>query len=180
MTEIEKLLIEYRIKDMMEDTIVYEDKEFTDLIKDNKDIFMNRNMKSFIGYALGQTKKFGIKGARYDELDKFVKYIKTFPESSDIKMEDLFESISNEIAMNKFNYIKFIDAPGPKGSGIQKDITYLTVLGKMFSGSLKVDYFISRVEELYNQFGNRTVSTAKSAEKHKELVEELKLLRYLV
>jgi hypothetical protein len=136
-------------------------------MKENADVFKNKNMKSFIGYALGQTKKFGIKGARYGELKTFVTYFDKISEkhSYETKMEEVFDELESIVKKENFKYIKFTMALGPKTSNVQKEIPYFTVLGKMFSGSVTVGYFIERVNLLFNQFGNRTKTIANTKSK---------------
>ena len=145
-------------------TIVFEDSNFTDLIKKNYKNFLNTNMKSFIGYALGQTKKFGIKGARYDELDSFVKsFENSYKVSSSEKIGNIFDELADFIC--DYNYIKFVTAPGPKANRVQEDIKYISVLGKLFSGDVTIEYFFDRINNLYRQFGNRTKTIAKTEAK---------------
>jgi len=150
-----------------EDTIVYEDKEFTDLIKSNYEIFLNKNMKSFIGYALGQTKKFGIKGARYDELDTFVNDFRVdWGTNHDHKLSTRYEEIRKYIKDKDFKYIKFVMAPANRNTGGgTDDQEYISVLGKLFLGTVTVEYFYDRVKKLYDQFGNRTKTIAGTTSK---------------
>ncbi len=149
-----------------EDTIEFEDEDFTNLIKSNYKTFLNSNMKSFIGYALGQTKKFGIKGARYDELDSFVKWLKVEDFSkTDDNLGDIFNEIEIFIDSKELKYIKFMEALGPRGSGDYKNIKYVSVLGKMFEGRVTLEYFMERIIKLYNQFGNRTKTIANTVSK---------------
>jgi hypothetical protein len=150
-----------------EDTIMFQDKEIIDKIRKEYKVFLNKNMKSFIGYALGQTKKFGIKGARYDELDKFIDFTKMIPDYLEgAKLGTLFTGIKEYISTNKLQYIKFVMAPGPRvQGGRQDDIEYVSVLGKLFSATVTIDYFIDRVTKLYDQFGNRTKTVAQTASK---------------
>jgi len=152
-----------------EHNIIYKTPEM-DMIKENYKMFLNSDMKSFIGYALGQTKKFGIKGARYEELDSFVKeFFNTIPTevvSKSDKIGDLlFDSMKRFIKAKEYKYIKFIMAPGPRGSGSYDEIEYISILGKSFEGNVSSQYFIERVMKLYSQFGNRTISTAKTESK---------------
>jgi len=142
------------------DTIIYETPE-SKTIKDNYKLFLNKNMKSFIGYALGQTKKFGIKGARYNELDNFVKWLNSVDKDKSIKLENLFDDIKNYIKENNTKYIKFV-----KTQGSNNEIwDYISILGKLFHGSVTLEYFITRINQLYNQFGNRTKTIASTDSK---------------
>ena len=164
-----------------DDTIVYKNDKFVELMKENYTEFLNKNMKSFIGYALGQTKKFGIKGARYDELDSFYNEMKTDLEAfGEDKLETKFPLFEKYFNDNDIKYIKMVEARGPKSNGIYRMEPYVSVLGKLFHGRVTVEYFLERIGELYNQFGNRVITTSKSADNNKELVEELKELKKLI
>lgn len=165
--------------------IIYEDKAFTDVIRANYKRFLNKNMKSFIGYALGQTKRFGIKGARYSELDLFITKVKSYYNtdkfvilgydeeqkdntkqiSEEEKLKHLFPLFEEMIEDEKFNHIKFVLAPGPRGMGSNNLVSYISILGKLFEGGVSIAYFIERVGILYEQFGNRTITVSKTDSK---------------
>jgi len=148
---------------------VYENTKFTNLMKNKYNIFLNKNVKSFIGYALGQTKKFGIKGARYSELDKFVKLFADWTnEHINSKMDEngSWDILKDLINKQNYKYIKFVKAAGPKGSNhYNNEIEYLSVLGKLFSGNVTNQYVNERIVKLYDQFGNRTKTVANTASK---------------
>lgn len=149
-----------------DDTIMFADESFIKDIKENYKHFLNRNMKSFIGYALGQTKKFGIKGARYDELVKFINDFKIISKQreSDILL-DFFPLVANYIEYNKLKYIKIVQAQGPRSNKEIKMVPYISVLGKLFEENIKVDYFVERISSLEAQFGNRTKTIASTESK---------------
>lgn len=146
-----------------EDTILLSSYE-SEYIKENYSKFLNREVKAFIGYALGQTKKYGIKGSRFTELVKFNNFI--FDDlcviPKDTKLSVVFDYIEENI--ENFKYIKFIQAPGPRGSKGNEIITYISVLGKMFSGDVTLDYFYERIKKLEDEFGNRTRSSAEGVD----------------
>lgn len=147
-----------------EDTIVYQDTKFTETMKKHYSSFLNKNMKSFVGYALGQAMKFGIKGTRYKELKEFVDYLSCL-ESNDNKLQTFFDDFKKYIEKNNCKYIKFIIAPGPRSSGKQENIEYISILGKMFEGNVTYSYFEERVKSLEGQFGNRTKTIAETESK---------------
>lgn len=146
--------------------IIYEDKAFTDVIRANYKRFLNKNMSSFIGYALGQTKRFGIKGARYSELDSFVKSLPEITEENkEQKLKHFFGLFEELINKNKYEYIKFVQAPAPRGKGDNNFIPYISILGKLWEGGITIEYFVERVNKLYEQFGNRTITVSKTDSK---------------
>ena len=158
-----------------EDTIIYQDKDFVNLMKENYKHFLNKNMSAFIGYALGQSKRFGVKGARYDELNSFVGLLRNFSEEEkQMKLSSFFEYIRN--ITYDYKYIKFTEAPGPKRESKELE-TYISVLGKLFHGNVTLGYFLERITKLYNQFGNRakTISKTKTKTDFKALSHALRI-----
>jgi len=151
---------------MFSDKIVFEDEYFTSLVKEHYMSFMNKNMKSFIGYALGQTKKFGIKGARFEELTRFVEFLKELNNTGDEKLKTLFPVFEKFFKEQNFNFIKMTKAPGPKGArGVSEIEEYVSVLGKLFHENMSIEYFQDKIYSLFKQFGNRTRSTALTEDK---------------
>jgi predicted nucleotidyltransferase len=136
----------------------------SNLIKENYKIFLNKNMKAFIGYAVGQARRFGIKGDRYNDLEEFSKFVDILPNSEET-LGDYFMAMKDYIKTNKFKYIKFVIASGSRGNEIGNEVEYVSILGKMFEGRVSVSYFKERFKQFFNQFGNRTKTIAKTAEK---------------
>jgi len=139
--------------------IIMSNNKFLNLLKENYKYFLNKNMKSFIGYSLNHTKKFGIKGERYKELSVFIKLIET------IKTEKLsFKFIKSLIKTRNFNYIKF-----------NKSEEYIFILGKQFSENIKTEYFKERLNILFKQFGDRTKKASLSDTDFKSLYHTLRI-----
>jgi len=84
------------------DNIVFENEEFTKLMKENYELFLNENVKSFIDYILGQTKKFGIKGARYNDLKNNVTVFDELNVHTDEKTSPKVDNLLLEI-FNRLN-----------------------------------------------------------------------------
>lgn len=154
-----------------EDSILFKDEFFVSNIKNNYKKLLTRNTRSFQGYALGQAKKFGIKGQKYHELVEFQKFTKTLTFPRTIKKEPRylrhwFSEIETFIKKNKFKHIEFTMAPGPKGSDNKnKDVLYVSVLGRLFEGGVDVEYFVRKVNEIEAGFGNRTKAIAETESK---------------
>lgn len=160
-----------------EQNIIYQQKDFVKSLQNNKDKLINKNMKSFTGYAVGQIKKFGIKGQRYEELDSFVKYVQTI-EKKDLSMNEYYEQVKEHIVKNNYKYIKYEFAPAPRGNK-ETVWEYLSVLGKLFSNNVSVSYVYERIEKLYSSFGNRTKTVAKTKTKtdFKALSHSLRIIK---
>ena len=140
-----------------EDTQIYNDQSFTSIIKQNYTRFYNRHLHSFIGYCVGQSKMYNIKGQRYNELHDFVEHFKTLAiENGDAKLERYFPAIEKIFASKSYQYVKFVKASIARGNQGYKEGRYIELLGKRFAGSVTVGYFSEKITEMEAQFGNRT------------------------
>ena len=145
---------------MWSDSVVYQNQVFIDVIKANYKSFLNRNLHSFIGYAVSQASKYGMKGTRYKELNDFSVFLDSLVFNK--KLKDSFPEFIQYISLNKPKYIKFIEAPGPKtGTG---DITYIHILGKLYSGDIVPQYFKASIKTMMEKAGNRTKSASKGTD----------------
>ncbi len=149
---------------MFSPSVIYENTEFTDLIKENYKEFLNKRLHSFVGYAIGQSAKYGIKGSRFKELKDFNEFIKDNELQGEIKLGNLFLLFSNYFNIQKTKYLRMVSAQGPKTLKAPADIEYVEILGKKYSGDVTINYFIERAKELEEQFGNRTRASTEGTD----------------
>ena len=148
-----------------EDTQVYNDRDFTQKVMQNYKKFYNRNLHSFLGYCVGQSKLYNVRGERFNELHIFVEYFnKLAQKRGNEKLESMFPLIEEMFEKKRYKYIKFTIAPTSRGSGEAKDGVYIEVLGKRFLGTVSVEYFSKRITEMEEQFGNRARASAKGVD----------------
>ena len=150
---------------MKSPSIVFEDTVFTDHMKMYTKHFLNRGLHSFTGYAVGQAKKYGIKGTRYKEL---VQFNEEFCQHTDAlgtdKLSTMFPYFRAHFRNNKTKYLEMTMAEGPKTGKGENQIEYVKVLGKLFSGDVTFGYFMERAVEQEAQFGNRAKSSAEGVD----------------
>ena len=145
-----------------EDTQIYRDEAFLNIIKVNYQKFYNKNLHSFIGYCVGQSKMYNIKGQRFNELHHFVELFKQIAiESPEAKLESYFDKIEQIFQKEHFKYVKFVKAAISRGNQAYREGQYVQLLGKRFAGSVTVGYFSERIEEMEKQFGHRTRDASK-------------------
>jgi predicted nucleotidyltransferase len=148
-----------------EDSQVYADEKFTTIIKENYRRFYNRNLHSFLGYCVGQSKLYNVRGERFSELHRFVEYFNAMAkEQGSEKLESLYPQIEEMLTKESYKYIQFVTAPTSRGSGEPKEGVYVEVLGKKFLGMVTVSYFSEKITEMEEQFGNRARASAKGVD----------------
>ncbi len=148
-----------------EDTQMYNDKTFTSIIMENYSKLYNRHLHSFVGYCVGQSKMYNIKGQRFNELHNFVELFTSIAvENSEVKLERYFKDIETIFASETYKYVKFIKASISRGNQAYKEGRYVELLGKRFAGSVSVGYFSEQITQMEAQFGNRSRSSAKGVD----------------
>lgn len=155
------------------DTILYENKEFANICRDNHNLLISKRLDSFKGYALGQAKKYGVKGDRYNELLTILSELNSMNLDKEAKLGSVFDKIKQLLANNNYKHSLFVlELAGDK----QSKIEYLEVLGRKFSGSVTVGYFIDRLEEVSKGYGNRSEQALNGVDK-KALSHSLRIIR---
>jgi hypothetical protein len=135
-------------------TTIVQDDNFINDVKQNYDKFYCKNLHSFVGYCVGQSKKYNIRGQRYNELVELNTYLKSLNKDEQ-KIEIYFDKFKILFKDKEFKYIKFTTAPAPKSAKLPYDIPYLEVLGKKFIGAVSINYLCDKLIDMQNQFGNR-------------------------
>jgi len=148
-----------------DDTQVYNDKNFTSIIMQNYAKFYNRHLHSFVGYCVGQSKMYNIKGKRFGELHDFVEHFKVLAiDNANAKLEIYFPEVEKIFASKSYKYVKFIKASIARGNQAYKEGRYIELLGKRFAGSVSVGYFYEKITEMEVQFGNRSRDSANGVD----------------
>jgi len=159
-----------------EDTQIFCNKEFAKIVKDNYSKFYNRNLHSFIGYCVGQSKIYNIKGERYKELLEFIEEFKKIAlTDANAKLESYFQYIEQIFANRSFKYVKFVKASISRGNQAYKEGRYVEILGKRFSGMVTVGYFSNQITQIQEQYGNR-VKNSKNGVDFKALSHAVRVL----
>jgi len=148
-----------------EDTQMYKDTSFIEVIKDNYTKFYNKNLHSFIGYCVGQSKMYNVRGQRFAELDDFIKVFTQIKiEDPNAKLEEYLPKIKDMFLQKEYKYIKVIKAQISRGNEAYKEGYYVELLGKRFASSVTIGYFAKSISLMAKQFGHRTRSASKGVD----------------
>jgi len=111
--------------------------------------WLHKTPNAFLGYAIQQATRYGLKGARYKELRNFMLVL-----DSALSYETIIE-------LANYKHIEMVMAPGPRGAKTLEDIPYLSVLGKKFDITLDREYIIERLTILKDSYGKRTKAASE-------------------
>jgi predicted nucleotidyltransferase len=154
-----------------EDTILLKS-NFSDVIKSHYKELLCSNSKAFLGYVLSQTKKYGVKGERFNALKRvqgeLLKYIRT---ARTHKVGEFIEYLE----VNKVN-IPYVEIHENKnksrsnGGGL-----YLEVLSRQFIDTATVTYLKERLDSIEKDYGERSKRASKGID-YKSLSHALRII----
>jgi hypothetical protein len=147
------------------DTQIFSDAHFATIMRENYTKFYNRHLHSFVGYCVGQSKRYNVRGKRFGELERLVVYLEGVEgKRHGLKIEALFDELKLLFEAEEFEYISIIMGRVSRMSDPYVEGTYLEVLGKKFRSSVSVGYFLERMVQMKREFGNRARASAKGVD----------------
>lgn len=138
------------------DNIVYIDPAFKEFLLQNYLSLITSNPHAFVGYCISQTRKYNIRGTRYNEVEAFYRYLVELPFDNETKLSEFVRRIKQYIATNSNKFIKFVQAPGPRGSKIEQWV-YLEILGRKFADNVTLGYLKDKCSDMVYSYGSRVV-----------------------
>lgn len=122
-------------------------KTWCDIIA-NREKFYSKNVHAFIGYAMQQASKYGIKGSRLDAAKSVIDWMNNQDQNKKISECDLD-------TFPKSEHIKFV--PSSKPSECMID-----VCGKKITLFSRVGYSKEFIEKFYKQYGDRALLASEN------------------
>lgn len=110
-------------------------------IKQHRKFFYSKNIHSFLGYAIGQAAKYGVKGSRLNDAAAVLEWLLNQP----IKQKLI------DCDLSTF----------PTGEHIKKVERGFEVCGKQLQSTCKVDYLADIVNKFYTNYGERARQAAR-------------------
>lgn len=120
-------------------------------------LFDVTNSKSYVGYAYGQAKKYGLKGSRMGLLKDVREYLEERLVSVDmehVRAGEYFEELVKKFLHESYCFMKESKNPNePK---------MLFLLGKGFCPAIKMAEMVQRLETEFNKYGQRVKEAANN------------------
>jgi len=143
------------------ETIIHEDHDFTKMLRLHYKSFLSKNLGAFKGYSLNMAKKYGIKGQRFDELEKIILFLElnANPMVKQMPISAMFDRLKETFKVMDAKYLTFtLMSDGSKRNSNEeaKTVEYLTVLGRHFLGTINYGYLLDRLTEIRDTYGHRT------------------------
>lgn len=120
-------------------------------------LFDVTNSKSYVGYAYGQAKKYGLKGSRMGLLKDVREYLKerlVGVDKEHVRAGEYFEELVKKFGHESYCFMKESKNPNePK---------MLFLLGKGFCPAIKMAEMVQRLETEFNKYGQRVKEAANN------------------
>ena len=130
-----------------EECCVFIDNDLTPMFQMHKLLYNKSELKGYMGYVLGQAKKYGLKGSRLGVIKKVHEWLETI---------DIEETDNRRI--EDFDYKSALDKIGDVSYFFEKvihDRPSLLLCGKVHNLNTKMFVLKERVAKIYNEYGHR-------------------------
>lgn len=136
---------------------IIEKSSLWDEIVSNRGKLVHNGVRSFVGYAQKQASKYGIRGSRMGELEGAITMLKDYQTNIIDKHKSTIQDSWDEILLFSDNnkYSSIVELP------VSKNMTnsvrdHWKIIDKKFDGYTKINYVIERLEEQFNEYGDRS------------------------
>jgi hypothetical protein len=148
------------------DAPIYCNPKYNSIINNIEYLINPLNTRAFIGYCIGQSKKYSLKGARLRALDNLIDYIngeiykkqenredywEHFKEVDDVQLETYIDKILKNCACGAYVMEDFVEV---HAKSTQK-IRAIRVLGSVHLQTITMNEFKRRLVDLQNKYGER-------------------------
>lgn len=135
-----------------QEMILYSVNKMSDVFNNHNKLFSSKDCNAYIGYAIGQAKKYGIKGSRLGVLKKLVKFLNSIPVDMDNdKLITLIPAILTECYDDSYCFSKELNG-----------VLGIIVCGKVHQSTIKIVDFKARILNDYLKYGERAEKAEKS------------------
>jgi hypothetical protein len=107
---------------------------------------ISKNLRSLFGYCVGQSHKYGLKGARLNELKGFISWLENLNYDGEVKLKYFKDVINTHFEEAKYEYIKV---------RLMEDIVYVYVLGKNYLLDITLTQLIDFCKGIEARYGKR-------------------------
>jgi|WetSurMetagenome_2_1015567.scaffolds.fasta_scaffold01476_18 hypothetical protein len=147
--------------------VIYVDEEFQQIF-DNIDKLIagdRLDKNPYLRYAYSQAVKYGIKGNRYEVIQKVLKTAKSLYENAFehhpgsvmyLKLVEYLDELAKAGENNKYCFVTDIEVHK------NQRVPGLYLAGKMHQGTIKLSEFIERAQSLLNDYGHRAKLAAQA------------------
>lgn len=137
------------------EVVQYEDIEISTFFDNHHRLFDVNNCNSYIGYAIGQARKYGIKGSRLGVVKRVKEYLDVTHFSLDDRVDKIIDDLIEKCGDESFCFVKNMKVG-------DEERPYLILCGSKHDLRIRARELQERVNDQYNIYGER----AKLAEQN--------------
>lgn len=125
---------------------IAKDSAVDSLYKNRSRLFNPKRTKAFVGYAIGQAKRYSLKGKRLDTIKNVYGYLQNNSlENSEERLKNILEKINNKFYDKTYCFLTK-----------SNNILSLSLCGTIHQETITIKEFYSRVKKHYDQYGDRS------------------------
>lgn len=129
------------------DCVLYYNEEIKPIMEGYNQIMNLKQSDAYIGYAIGQAKRYGVKGSRLGVIKAIKEYLEWVDSSlyfDDLKLADIVDSILKQFGDESYCFKKDI-----------KGVDYLVLCGSCHQMNITITEFYNRIKKTYDSYGHR-------------------------
>jgi predicted nucleotidyltransferase len=126
---------------------------------------LSSNSKAFLGYVVSQTKKYGVKGERFNDLKNVYLLLEEYINNNvkDISSEKIAPFIDYVVPMN-LNRVNLIDRSNMSSKKRTGSKYYLEVLNKEYGDTITFEYFKTCLKKRLDSYGERSKKASEGVD----------------
>ena len=132
-----------------EDCVLMRDAALDRMFRNHDKLFDVRNCNAYVGYAIGQAKKYGVKGSRLGVIKKVHEWVSDCAFDPFSTLGEWAEGIIQDCGDDSYCFKKELKT----GDGSLRP--YLVLCGSKHEYGIRMDEFIDRVNKAYTTYGER-------------------------
>lgn len=124
-----------------------------DIIQENKQYLICKNVTPFVGYCYQQAKKYGLKGSRVSAIKEFLNFLNSYNENKILAeiWDDIYKLSENT------EYLSIESRSSKNGVEV-----FVNCAGKLYQKNLKISNAIKFAEKSYEEYGKRALMAEKN------------------
>lgn len=139
------LLYSYTYPEM----VVYDTEDLHRVFREHNRLYDVKNCNSYVGYAIGQAKKYGVKGSRMGVVKRVLESLDQYTCTSSFKLFEVVDDLLQNCQDESYCFVKDL-----KGSNGEMK-PYLVLCGSKHDLTIGLDEFYNRVKKTYDTYGER-------------------------
>lgn len=116
-------------------------------LKNKRQEFYTKDMKSYVGYARKQANKYGVKGSRMGDVEKVINWL-MFSKNDEQRSTTTIRQVYKQLPTSEF--IKLVSQDTKQG-----ELKFYEICGRKYQDTLTLEQLLVHAQGIYDEYGDR-------------------------